>query len=158
MQMVIEVSVVGSGKFGRLLWTCTIWNTNMNMSSPSIRIWAGLKPHLQMETWPELFIMDWQPIDCILAAWPLLEHEDIESLNIDIPLEQIGFSKNSLHCCYAQERGQGWLRRTLVSLVCNKEVVAMQPVDVQLVYALSMVNKGRNTYYAPYTPSPPDIN
>lgn len=50
--------------------------------------------------------LDWQPIDCILVAWPLHAHEDIEPLKIMIPLEQIEFVKDNLRRCYAQERGR----------------------------------------------------
>ena len=41
-------------------------------------------------------ILDWQPINCILAAWPLPEHQDVEPLKVTIPPEQIGFAKDNL--------------------------------------------------------------
>ena len=41
-------------------------------------------------------IPDWQPINCILAAWPLPEHQDVEPLKVTIPPEQIGFAKDNL--------------------------------------------------------------
>ena len=50
-------------------------------------------------------IHDWQPTDCILAAWPLPEHEDVETLKVRIPVEQIGFAKDNLRCCLTAERG-----------------------------------------------------
>ena len=51
-------------------------------------------------------IPDWQPIDYILAAWPLPAHEDLEPLKITIPLEQIEFAKDNLRRCSAQEHRQ----------------------------------------------------
>jgi hypothetical protein len=51
-------------------------------------------------------IPDWQPIDCILAAWPLPEHEDVEPFKVTIPPEQVGFAKDNLRRCSAAERGR----------------------------------------------------
>ena len=58
-------------------------------------------------------ILDWQPIDCILAAWSLLEHEDVEPLKVTIPPEQIGFAKDNLRRCSAQERGRKVVRANI---------------------------------------------
>jgi hypothetical protein len=50
-------------------------------------------------------VSDWQPIDCILAVWPLPAHEDVEPLKVTIPTEQIGFAKDNLRRCSTAERG-----------------------------------------------------
>jgi hypothetical protein len=50
-------------------------------------------------------VSDWQPINCILAAWPLPAHEDVEPLKVTIPAEQIGFAKDNLRRCSTAERG-----------------------------------------------------
>ena len=63
-------------------------------------------PNFKWKRDPKYSIPDWQPIDCILAAWPLPKHEDVEPLKVTNPPEQIGFAKDNLWRCSTQERGR----------------------------------------------------
>lgn len=118
MQMVIEVSVVGSDKFGRLLWTCTIWNMRKYEYVLTFNTSMGrtqTPPSNGNMTWTfhSYLATNWLDLGSLafVRTWRCWVLKDWYST-----IEQIIFSKSSLHHCYAQERGQGWLRRTLVSL------------------------------------------
>ena len=84
------------------------WFTPTSIAKDITKKWNGWDSNTNFKWKRDLkySIPDWQPIDYILAAWPLLAHEDLEPLKITIPLEEIEFAKDNLLHCFAQERGR----------------------------------------------------
>ena len=84
------------------------WFTPTSTARDLSKKWNGWdsNPNFKWKRDLKYSIPDWQPIDCILAAWPLPEHQDVEPLKGTIPPEQIGFTKDNLRCCSTAERGR----------------------------------------------------
>jgi hypothetical protein len=83
------------------------WFTPTSTARDLSKKWNGWdsNPNFKWKRDLKYSVPDWQPIDCILAAWPLPEHEDVEPLKVTIPIEQIGFAKDNLRRCSTAERG-----------------------------------------------------
>jgi hypothetical protein len=84
------------------------WFTPTSTARDLSKKWNGwdTNPNFKWKRDLKYSVPDWQPIDCILAAWPLPEHEDVEPLKVTIPVEQIGFAKDNLRRCSTAERGK----------------------------------------------------
>ena len=83
------------------------WFTPTSTARDLSKKWNGWdsNPNFKWKLDLKYSINDLQPIDCILAAWPLPEHQDVEPLKVTISPYQIGFAKDNLCCCAAQEHG-----------------------------------------------------
>jgi hypothetical protein len=83
------------------------WFTPTSTARDLSKKWNGWdsNPKFKWKRDLKYSVADWQPINCILAAWPLPEHEDVEPLKVTIPVEQIGFAKDNLRRCSTAERG-----------------------------------------------------
>ena len=83
------------------------WFTPTSTARDLSKKWSGWdsNPNFKWKRDLKYSVPDWQPIDCILAAWPLPEHEDVEPYKVTIPVEQIGFAKDNLRRCSTAERG-----------------------------------------------------
>jgi hypothetical protein len=89
------------------------WFTPTSTARDLGKKWNGWdsNPNFKWKRDLKYSVSDWQPIDCILAAWPLPPQEDVEPLKVTIPAEQIGFAKDNLRRCSTAEQGNmegGW--------------------------------------------------
>ena len=84
------------------------WFTPTSTARDISKKWNGWdsNPNFKWKCDIKYSIYDWQPIDCILTAWPLPDDQDVESLKVTILLEQIGFAKDNLRRCSIAERGR----------------------------------------------------
>ena len=79
------------------------WFTPTSKAKDLSKKWNGWdsNPNFKWKRDLKYSISDWQPINCILVAWPLPEDQDVEPLKVTIPPKQIGFAKGNLQCCLA---------------------------------------------------------
>ena len=84
------------------------WFTSNSTARDLSKKWNGWdsNPYFKWKRDLKYSIPNWQPIDCILAIWPLPEHQIVEPLKVIIPPEQFGFAKDNLGRCSTIERGR----------------------------------------------------
>ena len=93
----------------KLLYSSTPTSTAIDLLSKKWNRWNS-NPNFKWKRDLKYSIPDWQPIDCILAIWPIPKHQDVEPPKLLFHQSKLDLPKNYLSWFCTKNMDRGWLR------------------------------------------------